>query len=439
MITMHEKRDIGRRHVWFALAVLFLINTVNFFDRLIIGAVGEPIRREFELSDTSLGLLSTAFTLLYAFVGIPFGRLADRVPRKRILAAGVFVWSLLTFASGFARNFTQIFLLRLGVGVGEASCAPAATSLISDLFPADKRARAMSIFMLGLPIGIALSFAVSGWVAANYGWRTAFFVAGAPGILLAVAALFIREPQRSTAPTVASTTTFSWAPFREVLSSWTMIWLILSGAIHNFSLYALSSFMTPYLMRFHDLDIRDANIIAMLVNGVFTLPGLILGGIAGDFAKRWRVNGGLFVVAGATLLSVPLFSTAIMTESGDTTMFLFAMGGAFALMYFYYAVTYATIADITRPELRGTAMSVYFMAMYLLGGALGPYVVGMLSDHFTRRAASLAGITEYTTATLEPFRGLGLQSAMYVIPVLCIFLALVMGFAALSLKKKSDS
>ena len=123
------------RGAWYALLILFLINTVNFFDRLIIGAVGEPIRREFELSDTSLGLLSTAFTLLYAFVGIPFGRLADRVPRKRILAAGVFVWSVLTFASGFARNFTQIFLLRLGVGVGEASCAPAATSLISDLFP----------------------------------------------------------------------------------------------------------------------------------------------------------------------------------------------------------------------------------------------------------------------------------------------------------------
>ncbi len=435
---MEEPQKIERRHLWFALAVLFLINTVNFFDRLIIGAVGEPIRREFELSDTSLGLLSTAFTLLYAFVGIPFGRLADRLPRKQILAAGVFAWSLLTFASGFARNFTQIFLLRLGVGVGEASCAPAATSLISDLFPPDKRARAMSIFMLGLPIGIALSFAISGWVAANYGWRTAFFVAGVPGILLAVAALFIREPHRSTAPTVASTTTFSWAPFREVLSSWTMFWLILSGAIHNFSLYALSSFMTPYLMRFHDLDIRDANIIAMLVNGVFTLPGLILGGIAGDLARRWRVNGGLLVVAGATLLSVPLFFAAIMAESGNTTLFLFAMGGAFALMYFYYSVTYATIADITRPELRGTAMSVYFMAMYLMGGALGPYVVGVLSDHFTRRAATLAGVTEYTAATLEPFRGAGLQSAMYIVPIFCAALAAVMFLAARSMKKPCE-
>ena len=423
------------RGAWYALLILFLINTVNFFDRLIIGAVGEPIRREFELSDTSLGLLSTAFTLLYAIVGIPFGRLADRVPRKRILAAGVFVWSLLTFASGFARNFTQIFLLRLGVGVGEASCAPAATSLISDLFPEDKRARAMSIFMLGLPVGIALSFAVSGWVAQQYGWRTAFFVAGFPGLLLAVAALFIREPLRSDAPTVASTTSFSWEPFRRVFSSQTMFWLILSGAVHNFSLYALSSFMTPYLMRFHDLDIRDANIIAMLVNGIFTLPGLILGGIAGDLAKRWRTNGGLIVVAAATLLSVPLFYTAIMAEAGSTTVFLLAMGSAFALMYFYYSITYATIADITPRELRGTAMAVYFMAMYLLGGALGPYVVGAMSDHFTRTAALAGGVNELTAAALEPFRGAGLQSAMMIIPVLCIALAIIIFLAARARKQ----
>ncbi len=439
LTTDPQTQKTDRRAAWFALIVLFLINLVNFFDRLIIGAVGEPIRREFELSDTSLGLLSTAFTLLYAFVGIPFGRMADRYPRKRILAAGVFAWSLLTFASGFARNFWQIFLLRLGVGVGEASCAPAATSLISDLFPEDKRARAMSIFMLGLPVGIALSFLVSGTVAREYGWRAAFFVAGVPGILLAVAALFIREPGRAPHPTVASTTTFAWAPFRTVLSSWTMFWLILSGALHNFSLYALSSFMTPYLMRFHDLDIRDANIIAMLVNGIFTLPGLIRGGIAGALAKRGRVNGGLIVVAAATLFSVPLFISAIMAEAGNTTLFLFAMGGAFALMYFYYSITYATIAEITPPNLRGTAMAVYFMAMYLLGGALGPYVVGAVSDHFTRKAALAGGITEFTSAALEPFRGAGLQSAMMIVPALCIVLALVMFMAARSLRNQHRS
>lgn len=217
-----------------------------------------------------------------------------------------------------------------------------------------------------------------------------------------------------------------------------MCWLIVSGAIHNFSLYALSSFMTPYLMRYHGLDIRDANIIAMLVNGVFTLPGLLLGGLVGDLAGKFRHNGGLLVVAVATLLSIPLFVTAIFAEAGNTTLFLLTMGGAFALMYFYYSITYATIANITEPKLRGTAMSVYFMAMYLLGGALGPYIVGMVSDHFTRKAASLAGITQFTTEALEPFRGQGLQSAMLIVPALCVILAVVMVLAGRSEKQRTS-
>jgi MFS family permease len=191
----------------------------------------------------------------------------------------------------------------------------------------------------------------------------------------------------------------------------------------------LSSFMTPYLMRFHGLEIRDASLIAMLVNGIFTLPGLLLGGIVGDGAKRFRADGGLLVVTAATLLSVPLFLAAVMAESGQTTLFLVTMGGAFALMYFYYSVTYATIADITPPENRGTAMAIYFMAMYLLGGALGPYVVGMASDYFTRKAAAAAGVVNLSTAALEPFRASGLRSAMYIVPVLCIALAAIM-FAA---------
>jgi MFS family permease len=258
----------NKNGVWYALFVLFLINIMNFFDRLIIGAVGEPIRLEFNLSDASLGLLATAFTLLYAFVGIPFGRLADTISRKKILSAGVFAWSLLTAASGFAQSYWQLFALRLGVGVGEASCAPAAASLIGDLFPKESRGKALSIFMLGLPVGIGLSFAISGSVAKAYGWRTAFLLAGIPGILLAIAALFIREPVRGNGE---NTSKRPGSPYRRIFATPTMRWLIVSGVLHNFSLLALSSFMTPYLMRYHGLDILKANLGSMLINGVFTL------------------------------------------------------------------------------------------------------------------------------------------------------------------------
>ena len=137
--------------------MLFAINLVNFFDRQIIGGVGEGIRREWGLSDTSLGLLGTVFTLLYAVFGLPLGRLSDRTDRRRLLTGGVFVWSLLTFASGMASTFSQLVAARLGVGIGEATCSPASSSLLGDFFPTTARARAVAIWMLGLPIGLGLA------------------------------------------------------------------------------------------------------------------------------------------------------------------------------------------------------------------------------------------------------------------------------------------
>src|SRR5262249_42756330 len=141
----------------------------------------------------------TAFTLLYALVGVPFGRLADRVSRKQILACGMLLWSILTAASGLATNYWQLFALRLGVGLGEASCAPAATSLLGDFSPPAQRGKALSLFMLGLPVGVALSFLLSGHLAASYGWRSAFLVAGLPGLLCTVALLALKEPRRGAA------------------------------------------------------------------------------------------------------------------------------------------------------------------------------------------------------------------------------------------------
>ncbi len=430
-----------RSSAFFALTILFAVNTANFFDRLILGAVGEPIRKEFGLGDASLGLLATAFTLLYAFVGVPLGRLADIVPRKYVLSAGIFLWSLLTAGTGVAQSFWQVFAMRLGVGVGEASCAPAATSMISDLFPKEHRAKALSVFMLGLPIGIGLSFAVSGSIAQAYGWRAAFIVAGVPGVLLAIACLFIREPVRGQLESEGAGSSniglernppasFDGTDlYRRILASPTMKWLIISGVVHNFCLYTLSSFMTPYMMRYHGLSIQDASLNAMLINGVFTLPGLLFGGIVGDAAKRKRANGGLIFTTIATFVAVPLFILAIYAGPQSIGTFVFAMGGAFALMYFYYSNTYAVIQDIVEPASRGTAMAIYFFAMYLLGGALGPYLTGLLSDFFTRRAARLAGVADTAQTALEPFRAEGLHYAMYSIPVLVVVLALVL-FAA---------
>jgi MFS family permease len=404
----------------YALIVLFVVNAMNFFDRVIGGALGEPIRREWNLSDSELGALGTAFTLLYAFIGVPLGRLADRAPRKFILAGAVFVWSLLTSVSGFTRTYWQLFATRLGVGIGEAACAPAGTSLIGDLFPPQRRARALSVFMMGLPIGIALSYFVASYIAHAWGWRAAFFVAGIPGILAAIAALFIKEPTRGTKET-APVRVKTGSPWRTLLTIPTLWWLIASGALHNFNMYALGSFLAPMLMRYHGADLRQAGLMTMTVYGLSGIPGLLIGGALADKWSVRRRDGRLLVAAIATALSVPLMLLALLRPAHDVTLFVIFGSLACMVMYVYYASVYATLHDVVDPSLRGTAMALYFFAMYVLGASFGPLATGIASDYFTRRAA--AG------AALEAFRGAGLHSAMYLIPVLSALLTLVL-FAA---------
>ena len=278
---------MNRTGTAYALCVLFAINAINFFDRQIGGVLAEPIRREWHLDDIQVGWLATAFTLLYAAMGVPLGRLADRSNRVRILAAGVSFWSMMTAASGLTRTFWQLFLVRLGVGVGEASCAPASASLIGDLYPPHRRAGAMSVFMMGLPIGLALSYFVSSQVAAKYGWRPAFFLAGIPGLLCALAALAIREPARGASEVHAAVGAHrrGGSPYLLVLATPTMSWLIVSGVLHNFNMYALSAFQMPFLMRYHGATLVGAGRLSTLL-ALAGIPGLLLGGVAGDRARR---------------------------------------------------------------------------------------------------------------------------------------------------------
>src|SRR6058998_2804541 len=280
----------------YALAVLFAINLMNFFDRQIIGGVGEGIRREMGLSDTALGLLGTVFTLLYAGVGLPLGRLSDRLQRRKILAAGVFVWSLLTAMSGLARSFAQLIVARLGVGVGEATCSPASTSLIGDYFPSGQRARVVAIWMLGLPIGLGLANGAGGWILQNWGWRNAFYVAAIPGIFCAIAAVMIREPKRGAAEAHAvGARRRAGNPYLLVLSIPTMLWIIVSGALHNFNMYALGAFVAPFLARFHRMNFLDAGWVAAAVYGFSGVFGLTVGGALADRLYAKRVDGRLIV------------------------------------------------------------------------------------------------------------------------------------------------
>jgi MFS family permease len=413
-----------RVSVKYTLVVLVAINLLNFYDRAIFGAVAEPIRKQWALSDAQLGWLATAFTLLYAVIGVPMGRLADTRRRSRVLAYGVAAWSVLTAVSGLAWNFISMFLARLGVGVGEAACAPAGNALIGDLYPAAKRGRALGIFMLGLPLGYSLGSYVSGWVASSYGWRMAFFVACIPGLIAAVLAYRMSDPPRGAAeaaPVVHEDR--SGSPYWSVLRIPTIAWIIATGALFNFNSYAYVTFLPAYLSRYHGQNLRQANTEFAIVWGGAGIVGILFGGWIADHISHRSKSGRLVVGGVALLLSAAGAYLALNLRPGQILPFVMILGAGVTLAYLYYPCVYSAIQDVVRPDLRGTAMALYFFAMYLLGGSFGPVVVGRLSDRFARIAASGGPLTESARAT-------GLHSALYAVVVLSILVAVALFGAA---------
>jgi MFS family permease len=431
-----------------ALTILLLINTLNFFDRTLLGALAEPVRREFMLSDTALGLLGTVFIVIYAFVGLPFGSLADKWHRTRLVALGTAFWSLLTAATGAAQTYGQIFLARLGVGIGEAACAPAAQSMIGDLFPSRRRALAMGIFMLGLPAGIFLAYLTAGLIGSRWGWRATFYLACLPGLILAALVLAMREPLRGTfdqgpaagGAALSGGSAHGGVPrertlrivvlgifrdYREVLRLPTMWWIILSGIFHNFNMYAINSFTTPFLQRYHELSLRQAGGVSSIAIGAVGAIGLLAGGWLGDRLSIGRRNGRLTLSAWCMAIAAPCIFFAVDQPKGALTAYTVLMTSGTITMYVYYATVYAAIQDVIEPRLRGTAVSIYFWGMYILGAGLGPIGMGMLSDHFARRAMLDAG----GTALTEAHKAAGLHHAMYAIPIIALLAALTL-FAA---------
>ncbi len=427
----------NRRAAWFALGVLFAINLLNFYDRQIPAAVNKPIINEWKISYTAMGLLGTAQVLLYAAVGVPLGRASDRYSRTAILGLGVTLWSLMTAASGAAAGYASMFVTRLGVGVGEASCAPAANSLVGDLFPPRQRARALAVFMLGLPLGIFLSSAISGAVAQRAGWRAAFYIACLPGLVCAAATLFIREPARGSAETEAAPGAAAPAvrpqrpgsPYLLVLGTPTIMWIIVSGALHNFNMYAINYFLPTLIVLRHHQTLAQAGWISGIVLGAVGVVGMLGGGWLADLLQRSRSNGRLILASTATLLAGPCIYFGFEQASGSIAAFMAFIGLGMMLMYVYYAGVYASILDVIEPGLRGTAMALYFFAMYVVGGAFGTYVIGGLADRLSARAMAAAGVVALEGVVPDQFQEIGVHQALYIVPLFCLGLGIVL-FAA---------
>jgi MFS family permease len=377
--------------------VLFAINVLNFYDRHVPGALTEPIRKEFHLTDTQIGLLGSAFIWIYALI-----------------------WSSLTASAAFAGSFTMLLFSRIGVGIGEAGCAPAATSWLGDLFPPDKRSRVLALFMLGVPVGGALSFFFSGPLAQAYGWRAAMILAAAPALLLVPALLLLPEPKRGAseicpAPLVPSST---WT----ILRIPTLWWIIASGALLNFNMYAIATFLPAFLSRVHGLSLASSGTVSGVVYITGGLTGCALAGYVGDAAIRRRKDGRLRIAALTSLAAAPLACFGVLQPAGSLLAAVIFLTLTYSLLTSYYGLVYSAIQDLVAPNQRGATMAIYFMAMYMCGASFGPLLTGRLSDFLAHRAAAQAGSATVT----EALRAVGLQQAMLIIPVLSVALAAVL-------------
>lgn len=365
----------------YVLAVLLAGYTLNSFDRSVLNLLLEPIRLEFGVSDTQLGLLSgLAFAAFYATLSIPIARLSDRWNRRNVLALSILLWTVMTALCGVAASFAMLLLARMGVAIGQSGASPTSHSLIADYFPAERRATALGIYTLGAAAGSMLAGLFGGWGAANLGWRSTLLFAAAPGLLL-VPLLFltVAEPARtphpgegaSAVPSLRSAAAFLWSKrsFRH---------LCLACALHSLAMYASASFNPSYLSRTHGWS--GSTIGALVATlGLTGLIGTFLGGFVADrMDERRRDARWLMWVPGIATLCVIPVQLVVYLGAGAPMVAAFLFSSLLSLVYF--GPSYATVQALARPRMRAVAASLLLSSKAIIGMGLGPLLVGLVSD-----------------------------------------------------------
>ncbi len=388
--------------VRYGLWLLLVIYTLNFVDRQIVAVLGEDIKEALNLSDTQLGLLGgLAFAVFYTVLGIPIARIAERGNRVGIISAALVVWSGFTALCGTATSFWQILLYRFGVGVGEAGCTPPAHSLISDYVKPEKRASALALYSMGVPIGTFVGFALGAVIAANYGWRAAFFVVGLPGVLLGIIAYFtLKEPRKlGIAPPSTHKANFGEA-LKELSSKPSYWWAVFGATMVSFLGYGHSYFLPAYLARTHEMGLQERGIafaVMVLVAGVL---GTWAGGkIADSYAKK-DARAYVTLPAIAFALGGPFFLWAIFLPAGPNSGYwaLALLAIPTAMNSVWYGPVYAAIQGLVKPHTRATAVAVMFFILNLIALGLGPTAVGFFSDMFAAQQFGAADAAAFKAA-----------------------------------------
>ena len=377
--TNQEFSEGVRRYV---LGILVVVYTFNFIDRQILSILIEPIKAELGLTDTAIGLLTgVAFALFYATMGIPIARIADRSNRRNLIAMALVVWSGMTALSGTAQNFWQLLAYRIGVGVGEAGCSPPAHSIIADYYPANRRATALGIYALGIPFGIMFGMFAGGWINEFFGWRTAFFVVGIPGLLLALVVRFtLKEPQRGMAEGRVEITSPPSIP--ETLKS---LWrsrafrhLAFGSALTAFVGYGWITWVPAFLIRSHGLGTGEAGTWLGLILGIPGGVGIVLGGFLSDRLGAQDTRWYLWIVALALTLGIPFaFGVFLWPTVNGALLFLVI---PIVLANFYQAAAFSQTQGLVNLRMRSVAAAILLFVINIIGLGLGPSTIGALSD-----------------------------------------------------------
>ena len=389
MNTNDEKRG------WRVVIILMIAYTFSFIDRNILTFMVEPMKRDMDLSDTEMSLLlGASFGLFYSFLGIPLGRLADIYSRKKIISVGVALWSIMTAVCGVTTSYFQLFLARMGVGVGEATLSPAAYSIISDYFPKEKLATAISVYSMGIYIGSAIAAGAGGYavsVLGNmdnivlpffgeiYAWQIIFIIVGLPGLLVSLLVLTIKEPKRlgehSKDPIPLSEV---WSYLRT--NGKTFFFLCGGFAFFYLTVYACSSWLPTFLMRVHGMDSATVGLAAGIGFGLLPLFGVIVGGrIADSWTKKGVPNAKIKWSLWATVLFIPCCAVFPFMPTGMTAII--------ALIPFGFMVSTsvgaaaAAVQEIMPNRMRGIASSILILSNNLLGLTIGPTGVALMTDY----------------------------------------------------------
>ena len=343
------------------------------------------MKEELGLQDWQIGLLSgIAFALFYVIIGFPIARLAERANRVNIIAILLVVWSVMTALCGLAQNFISLALARVGVGTGEGGCTPTSHSLISDYFPREKRSTAFSIYSLGIPLGPLLAGVTGGRIAQTYGWRAAFMIVAAPGLILAVIAkLTLAEPRRGrydSAPVANAAVPSFMDVVRQLAGKPTFRHVAVGAAVATFANNGISTFAVPYLLRGFEISLTQAAAAYGVVVGIAASVGVFMGGWLADRVGAFDKRAQVLIPALGALLSTPLY-VAVFLQTSLLSMALWVVAPAI-VHYLYMGPTFGLTANMVDARMRATASSIVLLLINLIGVGLGPVVAGLLSDLF---------------------------------------------------------